>query len=71
MKRIMAIHKDGITKVNPDVCQHELVVTIKTGQRYTLGWGDVSDNFQSYEQCLDCGKTFGGMEPKRTTEIPY
>ena len=78
VKRVMMIHANGKTKVNPEACRHDRPVTIRTGHRWAIA-GDVTDNEECYDQCLLCGwvlqddGTWGPhhSEMKSNVEIPY
>ena len=78
MKQILAIHRNGKIKVNPNLCTHDHTVTIETGHRWAIA-GDVTDNEECYDQCLSCGwvlqddGTWGPhhSEMKSNVEIPY
>ena len=76
-KHIMAIHVNGRTEINPQVCKHERVVTIRTGHRYTV-MGEAHDDCECYAQCLDCGwvlredRTWGPHHQElKSSEIRY
>ena len=77
MNRILCIHRNGVTKVNPQACKHEHTVIIHTGRQYTIQ-GEAADNMDCYQQCLDCGqvmrddRTWGSTHSElNTSEIPY
>lgn len=77
MTRILCIHKNGKTRINPLDCQHEHTVTIHTGRWYTIA-GEATDDIEAYSQCLDCNAvkrgdgTWGVLQEEiKTDQIPY
>ena len=69
-KKILAIHKDGVTTVNPEVCKHENTVHMITGQRLYGGLG-VIDTTCLVVQCMDCDKIIYSEEYEPGEGIPY
>ena len=76
MKHILAIHTNGKTRINPQDCPHEHVVTIHAGHQYTIA-GEATDDVESYSQCLDCGfvlredRTWGPVHQEIKEGIPF
>ena len=74
-KRVLAFDSHGL-RIDPEFCTHEHTVFIQTGHRYTIA-GEVTDDLESYEQCLDCGwvlrddRTWGPNFNIESDEIPY